>query len=948
MTEKFSVYIMLFKFGHLNVRSLLNSFHDLKGFLVAGDFDLFAISESWLHPDISSDVLEIENYNFYRRDRASRGGGVGVYVKNNLNIKIMSTPAAASLEQLWFTVNLSGRLCAVCVIYRAPNVNLHDLIGTLDSVLSDIVPTVDAVILLGDLNIDFLAINSNSFSYFNNLLETYGLLQVVDQPTRITSQTQSLIDVIITNDPDLVQSVSVVDSGVNTDHFALACELCMSREKSPVKYVTYRDFRDFDNASFQQHLYSYDWDTICGLSDVNTMVEYFNRNLIELFNLHAPVRTVRVTRAPAPWMTSTIRDMIHTRDAALQRYRRTRNPVHGQYYAELRNYVTGAVRREKRAYLNCAVSKKNAKSTWSALSQLNIVNKCRKHLPNNFHYDIDDINKYFGNVGANGVGSSVAKTYISRYDRGSAFGPLFDFHTVNRDDILLYFDRIKSKAVGLDGISSEMLRLVILCLLDHITLIINKAITTHTFPDKWKEAVVLPLPKVSNPTGLSQLRPISILPTLSKILEMIMAAQISEFVQKNDIIPASQSGFRANHSTTTALWNISDDILKNIDEKKVSCLILLDYSKAFDTVDHLLLVKKLKYFGFSSCAAGFISNYLSHRTQCVRLGSDISQPLVIGRGVPQGSILGPLLFSIYISDFHTVIKQGKIHNYADDSQLLYTLPTTKTDASVSSINEDLSRLAQISLEHKLTLNASKSQIILFGSKRNLATFTNDLEIAIDKKALPIVTEAKNLGIWLDSELRFTKHVNMLCQASYSILKQLYPSRHIMDTKLKLKVCESLILSKIAYGDVVYGPNLKYEDTYRVQKIFNSCLRLCYGIRKFDHISHKYDEAGWLKFEGLLQLHINTLVHKTLLIREPEYLFEKLKFLSNPDSERSSRSVGRLLLIPRHRSTCFRRSFSYMAPKLYNSLAPRFYNFSLVNFKKKLKTHILNTSSGFSS
>lgn len=183
---------------------------------------------------------------------------------------------------------------------------------------------------------------------------------------------------------------------------------------------------------------------------------------------------------------------------------------------------------------------------------------------------------------------------------------------------------------------------------------------------------------------------------------------------------------------------------------------------------------------------------------------------------------------------------------------------------------------------------------------------------------------------------------MLCQRSYGALKQLYPFRKIMNTNMKLKLCESLIVSRVSYGDVVYGPNLRCEDRLRIQKILNSCLRLCYGIRKFEHISHKYSDAGWLKFDKLLDFRVLVLTHGVLQTREPKYLYNKLSFLYQPNSERSSRNVGRLL-IPRHRTASFQRSFSYKAPKLYNSINPAFYNFTLINFKKKLKAIFLSAS-----
>lgn len=187
----------------------------------------------------------------------------------------------------------------------------------------------------------------------------------------------------------------------------------------------------------------------------------------------------------------------------------------------------------------------------------------------------------------------------------------FKFQCVDSPMVITCFGKIKSRAVGTDDISLNMLSIVMPHLIDHVTFILNTAITSSIFPDAWKHAIVLPVPKIADPTALSHLRPISILPALSKLLEMVMAKQITEYVLQNNVIPSSQSGFRATYSTTTALWNVCDDILRNTDEGKVTCLLLLDYSKAFDTLDHEILCHKLRYLGFGDDALCLVSNYLS-------------------------------------------------------------------------------------------------------------------------------------------------------------------------------------------------------------------------------------------------------------------------------------------------------------------------------------------------
>lgn len=585
------------------------------------------------------------------------------------------------------------------------------------------------------------------------------------------------------------------------------------------------------------------------------------------------------------------------------------------------------------------MQQKNSKCTWNTLRNLQILNTTNKlNLPVDLN-DVDTINEHFSSTVI--LDKSSVDPYISnKYDHSlDTLSSSFKFDSIHKHEVLKHFQTIKSNASGADKLSLKMLHIIFDLILDQITFIINHCLSLSTFPEVWKESIVIPLPKVSNPESLNDLRPISLLPILSKLFEKIMYSQIIKYLNDNKLIPPTQSGFRQHHSTATALTAITDDFFSEIDKGNLICLINLDYSKAFNCVDPILFCRKLKYFKFSADSIELLKSYLFGRTQRVIYESKYSKRATLECGVPQGSSLGPLLFLLYICDFHEVIDYCSIHQYADDTQLYISFKPTELNDVLQKINSDLNKIVQISSAHNLQLNGKKSTMVLFGPKNKVALVTPHMNININGDIVIPQEVVRNLGIWMDTSLRFTKHINQLCQSSYNVLRQLFPHRAVMPANLKLQICESLILSKLAYCDTVYGPALLSVDSNRLQKIQNSCFRFAFGIRKFHPIRYKIKEMQRLQLKISRDQHLLHLVHKTLTIEQPAYLYNKLIRFRNINNYKTRHS--NLLVVPKFRSAIYKRSFSYMASKLYNDLPDQFFDYSLINFKKKLKNLFLS-------
>lgn len=928
-------------FAHLNVRSLMNQFDVFRELLIEQDVDIFAVSETWLDPCISTQTVSIPLYKFIRADREGRGGGVGFYIRQNIMCSMIHFEVNEHIEHLWISAKVGGRCSLFGVLYRPPRGNVLSALDQLDNFLSYTSVQYENIFIAGDLNINLLATDSVAVGHVCSFFESYQLTQIVDTVTRITPFTQTLLDIILVSKTDLVLSCTVMDSHGVSDHCVVMSKLKFVRSRVDPKFITYRDFKNFNNDDFVADLCTVDWDYIYRLSDIDEIVEYFSQNICLLYDRHAPIRTVRVNKKPAPWLTDTVKLMIRLRDDAHLKYRRTKLERDLIAYRNLRNYVTGAIRREKKAYMDFRLRNKNSKSLWNSLRSLGIVGMTSSiTLPPNIG-GLDAINRHFAHV-SSPAASLEQLELLRKYDAVSPESHLegFNFSTVSAEEVFRIIAALKSNAVGIDHISLNMLRLVSQHLLHHFTFIINTCILSSIFPSSWKYAKVLPMPKVANPDAPADFRPISVLPTMSKVLESVLRNQLADYVFGKNLIPDCQSGFRPMHSSTTAMIHITNNIFSAIDRGQCTCLLLLDYSRAFDTLNYDILCTKLKYYGATTGAAAMIRSFLNNRSQSVFWDGQSSQPVELRLGVPQGSLLGPLLFSIYVSDFWEYLNNCHIHQYADDTQIWYEFDTDKVQDAESIINADLQSLLNVSLAHGLNLNPSKSYAMLFGTKAKRQELKGRLNLRMGGTHVRFSESCKNLGLHLDENLRFSNHVSKLCQGSYLTLKQLFPSRHIMSPIIKLNICNSLIISRLSYCDAVYGPALLASDAVRLQRVQNSCVRFAFGIRKFERgISLKLFETKQLRLETLRLYHLLCLAHKIILTGVPGYISDEFRWLHRPCLSRESRHC-RMLRIPHHSSACFRRSFIYCACHQYNGLDNEYRDMSLLNFKKRLKLKYL--------
>lgn len=922
----------------LNVRSLTLHFADFKTLIGQEQYDIIGVSETWLTENIPSNSVEVEGYNFIRKDRGTRGGGVGLYLKKNFEYEILYTNAHEALEQIWVRVKSSKFTYIIGSLYRPPKGNFNDFLNVFEDSLSEFI--CHEIICGGDINVNLADPLNHSTAAFIDCLEAFNLNQIISSPTRITKTTNTLLDVILIPAEEKNYLHGTKDVANISDHSLVYCALNKNITYNKKK-VKVRNLKYIDKELLNDFLNSAPFESLIYLPNVHEKVNYLNEILLNIFDILAPVREIQIKSKKPPWLTDTIKLMVRLKARAFNRFKKTRSQQHWYYYKQLKNQTNIAVRNEKKRYLEHCVNNNinNSRLLWKKLNELNIYNKCfNSILPESLDKP-NEINKHFLQYSSNTA--SVDEHLLQYYKQHliTNIDQPFTFNTVTEETVKKMLLEIKSLAVGADQISLDIILLSCPRILPFLTNIVNSCILDCVFPDNWKISRVIPLPKKQDASSYNDLRPISILPVLSKVLEKIMNAQIRKYLDHYGSLPQNQSGFRPGFSCVTTLLNITDDIIKAIDMDKTTALILIDYSKAFDTIDHELLISILHFVGFSEDATKLIRSYIQNRVQFVETNNGQSSKETVTCGVPQGSILGPLLFNLYTCNLSSCLHYCKAQLYADDTQIYLSFFPNDNVQAKNIINEDLKRLVAFSEKHKLNINALKSSVMLFGKYKD--QIEPDFHITVGDKVLQCSKSAKNLGLIFDTELRFKPHVNKCIQKAYATLKMLFPNRHLLSQGLKIKLTDTLVLSHFNYCDTVYGPCLDKLDIIRIEKVQKSCLRFIYGIRKYEHITHKLKDANWLTMQNRRTLHAVVLYHNIINNRIPPYLVNKIKYRT--DVHTLNLRFRGLISPPAHKTSIFRRCFTYNIYKLYNQVPDEMKILKPALFKTKYKKHLLESS-----
>ena len=957
----------IIKCGLLNIRSIRSKGVLVNEIISDNHLDVCCLTETWLseleYVSLNTATPPSHTNTHVPRDTGQVGGGVAAIFNSSLIISPRAKSNYKSFESL--VLNLSHpswkslQPLLFVTVYRPPG-SYTLFLTEFSEFLSSLVLDSNMIILNGDLNIH-VDVGTNSLgSAFSSLIDSIGFSQCVDKPTHIFNHT---LDLVLVYGVEIEHLTVFPHNKELSDHYLITFEFTLADYPTLNKNVFGRSLSDSAINKFKEtipsainplylnniedfHSYS--------PSQIDHLVDSVSGSFQMTLDSVAPLkkRVIKQQRL-APWYNTDTRNLKRASRKLEKKWRSSKQEESCIAWQNSLKIYKKALCNARANYYSSLIeeNKNNPKFLFDTLATLT---KSRSSIEQNIPLTLSS-NDFMGFF--NGkikmirdqidglLLSSPVGVPLGRVASGVGVRPgvyLDSLSPIELSEFTSIITSSKSTTCLLDPVPTRLLKEILTpvgaCLLN----MINMSLVTGYVPQSFKVAVIKPLlKKPTLDSGiLANYRPISNLPFLSKILEKAVAKQLCDFLHNNNLYENFQSGFRAHHSTETALVKVANDILIASNDGLLSVLILLDLSAAFDTIDHHILLQRLEHLvGIRGAALRWFESYLSDRSQFVNTNDTCSLREKVRYGVPQGSVLGPILFTLYMLPLGKIIRKHSIHFhcYADDTQLYLSMKPDEVD-QLSKFKACLKDIKSWMTSNYLLLNSDKTEIIVLGPK-HLRDQLIDGNFTLDGITITSRATVKNLGVTFDQDMSFQSHIKQITKIAFFHLRNIAKVRHILSQSDAEKLVHAFVTSRLDYcNSLLSGCPAKSLNS--LQLVQNAAARVLTGARRGDHITPSLASLHWLPVKYRIEFKILLLTYKAYNGLAPQYL----KDLIEPrKSDRPGRSQYAKMLEPPKKIPKVKtgaRAFKYQAPQLWNLLPVLVREAdTLCIFKTRLKTFL---------
>lgn len=905
------------------------------------EFDIIAISETWFSFEKNeNEFINIDGYYSYHscRDTNTHGGGVSVYINDKLksNLKVNINSMAFNILIIKF---LKSQL-SITVCYRQPNNNnLQEFFEILD----DLFEKYTKNIFMGDVNINLLNDNHiNTIRYVTTIRSNgFHILNKCSSDMVTRSASNSIIDHFLSDILDKKMKLSILPCSL-TDHNAmiLSCNIILDKKILPYekKKINHHGLilsiceSNFDNAS------SY--------SDFNNI---FKENIMLNTKVLKARKKKQIIRKP--YITNEIRDLCNEKEKLNNLLRNGVNisDLKKNRYKILRNMIPNKIRSAKKKYyseqLNLNVD--NPKQVWSIINEV-VYNKKPKNKNeeisiikhnNNIISDTmmiaNHFNEYFIGIGKNLIENIKLKNLPIVTPTTRILNHLnepFTIREVTENGLKILIHELKNNtSSGYDLVSSIILKDTHLKIIPSLTEIINNDLKNGIFPDILKIARVVPVYKNGDKFEMNNYRAISVLPNPSKLYEKIIYKQLNEYLIQSNFYHERQYGFVNKSNTTAACINLITEIQISLDKRKMTGCLFIDFSKAFDSVDHTKLLYKINCLNIDENMKKLMESYLTNRKQFTNINNVASNMEIINCGVPQGSILGPLFFNIFINDIFDVQLNGKLQLYADDVTVFYS--TDSVDNLLNFIQQDITALSKYADDNYLTINLKKTNYIIFNKQENL-----NLEIKMDNIVIENLNVVKYLGLFINEKLDWTHHIKHVRKKILPITGVLRRLSNIIPTFVLKNLYFSMIHSHLSYMNMIWN-SINQTDIKDLRIIQNKAIKNVYQLPRLTPTRYLYSK-NILPIELLMNYNTLILIHQI----KSNNIKHSFTIVENNEIHEHYTRTNNDLVVSDVRTRFGRSSILFNGFILYNNLPLEIRNItSFHKFQNIVKIHLFNNS-----